>query len=44
MGADVGHDEFIARDKTNLDLLWLKDDSLEDVDAIRTKKPSVLQN
>ena len=27
-------DELIARDKTNLDLFWLKDDSLEDVDAL----------
>ena len=28
------YDELIARDKTNLDLFWLKDDSLEDVDAL----------
>ena len=27
-------DELIARDKTNLDIFWLKDDSLEDVDSL----------
>tara|TARA_B100000949_G_scaffold234096_1_gene252168 strand:+ start:3568 stop:5019 length:1452 start_codon:yes stop_codon:yes gene_type:complete len=28
------YNELIARDKTNLDIFWLKDDSLEDVDAL----------
>jgi type I restriction enzyme M protein len=28
------YDELIARDKLNLDIFWLKDDSLEDVDAL----------
>lgn len=28
------YDDLIARDKTNLDIFWLKDDSLEDVDAL----------
>ena len=28
------YDELVARDKTNLDIFWLKDDSLEDVDAL----------
>ncbi len=29
-----GHDELIARDKVNLDLSWLRDDSLEDLDNL----------
>ena len=28
------YDELVARDKANLDLLWLKDDSLEDLDNL----------
>jgi type I restriction enzyme M protein len=28
------HDELIARDKVNLDITWLRDDSLEDVDNL----------
>lgn len=28
------YDEIIARDKTNLDIFWLKDDSLEDTDNL----------
>ena len=28
------YEELIARDKTNLDIFWLKDDGLEDVDAL----------
>ena len=28
------YDELIARDKLNLDLFWLKDDSLEDIDSL----------
>ncbi|MEQ1781545.1 MAG: class I SAM-dependent DNA methyltransferase [Hyphomonadaceae bacterium] len=28
------YETLIARDKTNLDIFWLKDDSLEDVDAL----------
>lgn len=28
------YNELIARDKLNLDIFWLKDDSLEDVDAL----------
>ena len=28
------YDDLIARDKTNLDIFWLKDASLEDVDAL----------
>jgi type I restriction enzyme M protein len=28
------YDELIARDKVNLDLIWLKDDSLEDLDNL----------
>ena len=28
------YDDLMARDKTNLDIFWLKDDSLEDVDAL----------
>ena len=29
-----GHDELIARDKTSLDIFWLKDDSLADSDNL----------
>jgi type I restriction enzyme M protein len=29
-----GYDELVARDKANLDLIWLKDDSLEDLDNL----------
>src|SRR6478752_5678320 len=28
------YDEIIARDKANLDITWLKDDSLEDLDNL----------
>ena len=28
------YDELLARDKVNLDLIWLKDDSLEDLDNL----------
>ncbi|MEO0410389.1 MAG: class I SAM-dependent DNA methyltransferase [Pseudomonadota bacterium] len=28
------YEDLIARDKTNLDIFWLKDDSLEDVDSL----------
>ncbi len=28
------YDEIIARDKTNLDIIWLKDDSLEDTENL----------
>ena len=28
------YDEIIARDKTNLDIFWLKDDSLTDMDNL----------
>jgi type I restriction-modification system DNA methylase subunit len=28
------YDELIARDKANLDITWLKDDSIEDVDSL----------
>ena len=28
------YDEIIARDKANLDIIWLKDDSLEDLDNL----------
>lgn len=28
------YDDLIARDKTNLDIFWLKDDNLEDVDSL----------
>jgi hypothetical protein len=29
-----GYDELIARDKVNLDITWLRDDSLEDADNL----------
>jgi type I restriction enzyme M protein len=28
------YDELVSRDKLNLDIFWLKDDSLEDVDSL----------
>lgn len=28
------YEELIARDKTNLDIFWLKDDSLEDTESL----------
>ncbi len=28
------YEELVARDKVNLDLIWLKDDSLEDLDNL----------
>ncbi len=34
------YDEVIAHDKTNLDIFWLKDDSLEDTENLPT--PDVL--
>jgi type I restriction enzyme M protein len=34
------YDELIARDKTNLDIFWLKDESLEDTDNLPA--PAVL--
>jgi type I restriction enzyme M protein len=34
------YDELVARDKANLDIFWLKDESLEDVDSLPA--PSVL--
>ena len=35
-----GYDELIARDKTNLDIFWLKDDSV--IDAADLPAPDVL--
>ncbi|MBK7360833.1 MAG: SAM-dependent DNA methyltransferase [Micavibrio sp.] len=29
-----GYDELVKRDKLNLDIFWLKDDSLEDIDSL----------
>ena len=34
------YDDLIARDKVNLDITWLKDDSLEDPDSL--PEPAVL--
>lgn len=34
------YDELVKRDKLNLDIFWLKDDSLEDVDDL--PEPDVL--
>jgi type I restriction enzyme M protein len=34
------YDELVARDKANLDIFWLKDDSLEDADSLPA--PAVL--
>jgi type I restriction enzyme M protein len=28
------YDQLVARDKLNLDIFWLKDDSLEDIDSL----------
>ena len=28
------YDELVARDKLNMDIFWLKDESLEDIDAL----------
>mgnify|MGYP006288969083 CR=1 FL=1 len=36
------YDELVARDKANLDIFWLKDDSLEDADSLPA--PEVLAN
>ncbi|MFC7648764.1 hypothetical protein ACFQX6_56225 [Streptosporangium lutulentum] len=30
-----GYDELVTRDKCNLDIIWLKDPSLEDADALQ---------
>ena len=35
-------DELLKRDKTNLDILWIKDESLDDVDSL--PEPSVIAN
>lgn len=37
-----GYDEIIARDKTNLDIFWLKDKSLADLDNL--PDPAILAN
>jgi type I restriction enzyme M protein len=37
-----GYDEIIARDKTNLDIFWLKDSSLTDLDNL--PEPDILAN
>jgi len=29
-----GHDELVARDKANLDIIWLRDESLEDLENL----------
>ena len=29
-----GYEELVSRDKLNLDIFWLKDDSLEDIDSL----------
>ncbi|WP_225204460.1 type I restriction-modification system subunit M [Novosphingobium huizhouense] len=34
------YDELVARDKLNLDIFWLKDDSLEDIDSL--PEPEIL--
>ncbi len=36
------YDEIIARDKTNLDIFWLKDKSLADLDSL--PDPDILAN
>jgi type I restriction enzyme M protein len=33
-GAHISYDELVARDKTSLDIFWLKDDSLADSDNL----------
>ncbi|HEX2417028.1 MAG TPA: SAM-dependent DNA methyltransferase, partial [Micromonosporaceae bacterium] len=30
----LGYDELVARDKVNLDITWLRDDSLEDMENL----------
>jgi hypothetical protein len=35
-----GYDEPIARDKVNLDITWLRDDSLEDLDNLPAPRSS----
>ena len=35
-----GYDELVARDKASLDIIWLRDDSLEDTDTLPA--PSVI--
>jgi type I restriction enzyme M protein len=37
-----GYDEIVARDKTNLDIFWLKDKSLADLDNL--PDPDILAN
>ena len=37
-----GYDEIIARDKTNLNIFWLKDKSLADLDNL--PDPNILAN
>ena len=32
------HDELMARDKANLDITWLRDESLEDLDNCRRRR------
>jgi len=39
-GKSFGYDELVARDKANLDLTWLKDESLADMDNLPS--PDVL--
>ena len=36
------YDEIVARDKANLDILWLKDESLEDSDNLPAPAPALL--
>lgn len=36
------HDELIARDKTDLDITWLRDESLEDADNLPAPEARVL--
>ena len=38
----IGYEEIIARDKTNLDIFWLKDKSLADLDNL--PDPDILAN
>jgi type I restriction enzyme M protein len=37
-----GYDEIVARDKTNLDIFWLKDKSLADLENLQD--PDILAN
>ena len=32
------YDELVAHDKTNLDIFWLQDDSLEDIENLQLQK------